>query len=303
MRILLQFPEGLKKEAKKFVDKYEKEGHEVFIASAPCYGACDLAIDEARWVKADKLVHIGHAQFVKKKLPIEVEYIEYFIDVQLEQFKAALPVLEQYKKIALATTVQHVHQFKEMKKLFEDAGKDVFSGTGFWAIREGQVLGCDSIGLKKVEKDVDAIVFVGDGMFHALAIETEKPTFVIHPQTGKIRQINDDINKLAKKRKGSVLVAVHSKTFGILVSTKVGQFYLKSAQWAKTEIEKRGKTAMILVANELEPLPINNFLIFDCYINTACPRMVDDTDEFGKPMLSLEMLREVLNTWDALEKK
>lgn len=302
MRILLQFPEGLKKEAKKFVEKYEKEGHEVFIASAPCYGACDLALDEARWIKADKLVHIGHAQFVKKKLPIDVEYIEYYIDANLDAFSKTLPNIKQFRNIALATTVQHVHQLEKMKKLLEDAGHKVFTGTGFWAIREGQVLGCDALGLKKVEKNVDSILFVGDGMFHALAIETEKPTFVIHPQTGQLKQINDDINRLAKKRKGSILAAVDAKSFAIIVSTKVGQFYLKSAQWAKAELEKRGKKAMILVANEIEPLSLNNFLIFDCYVNTACPRIVDDTDEFGKPIVNLEMLKEVFDILDKLKK-
>ncbi len=298
MRILLQFPEGLKKEAKKFVDKYEKEGHEVFIASAPCYGACDLALDEAKWIKADKIIHFGHAKFVKIELPIEVEYVPYYIDVQLDLFKKALPALEHYKKIVLGTTIQHVHQFEQMKKFFETAGKQVFSGSGFWAATEGQVLGCDSQGITKVEKNAEAIVFVGDGMFHALAIETDKPTFAIHPQTGEIRQINDDINRLAKKRKGSMLVAVNAKSFGIIVSTKVGQFALGSAQWAKKELEKRGKSAMILVANEIEPLGLNNFMLFDCYVNTACPRMADDGDEFGKPIISLAMLKEALDIAD-----
>ena len=44
------------KEAMKYAEKYEKEGHEVFIASAPCFGACDLAIEEAKssWCKENR---------------------------------------------------------------------------------------------------------------------------------------------------------------------------------------------------------------------------------------------------------
>ncbi len=305
MRILLQFPEGLKREALKYQEKYEKEGHEIFIASAPCYGGCDLPLDEARWIKADKIVHFGHAKFVKKDLPIEVEYIPYNIDVNLQAIKKAAMQLKQYNNIGLATTVQHVHQFEEMKNIFELQSQHVFAEKGYWAINVGQVLGCDSLGLKAVEKKVDAFVFVGDGMFHALAIdfETDKPVFVIHPQTGQLRQINEEIKKLKKKRKGSILAAVEAKTFGILVSTKVGQFLLGSARLTKKELEKRGKRAIILVSNEIEPLPLNNFMLFDCYINTACPRIVDDVEEFGKPILSIEMLREVFEIIDKIKNK
>ena len=47
MRILLQFPEGLKQEALSHAKKLEKEGNEVFISASPTFGACDLALDEA----------------------------------------------------------------------------------------------------------------------------------------------------------------------------------------------------------------------------------------------------------------
>src|SRR3989339_335352 len=52
VRILLQFPEGLKKEALSHAIQYRKEGHEVFLSASPCYGACDLAYAEAEAVKA-----------------------------------------------------------------------------------------------------------------------------------------------------------------------------------------------------------------------------------------------------------
>lgn len=300
MRILLQFPEGLKREALKYQEKYEEEGHEVFTASAPCYGACDLALEEAGAIGAAKLVHFGHAKFVQKDLPVEVEYIPYHVDVNLPGLKDAISQLKQYQNIALATTIQHIHQFAGMKQLFGQTGHTVFAGKGNVAAYAGQVLGCDSLAIKSVEKHADALVFVGDGMFHALAIdfETDKPIFVIHPQSGQLRKINDEIEKLRKKRKGAVLAAVDARTFGILVSTKSGQFRLDTARNIKKELEKRGKRAMILVSNELKPLALNNFMLFDCYITTACPRTADDGEEFGKPVLTASMLQEVFKITD-----
>jgi len=303
MRILLQFPEGLKKEALKYQEKYEKEGHEVFISSTPSYGACDLCLDEARWIKADKIVHFGHNKFIKHDIDIEVEYVPYYIDVNLKEFEITTSQLKEYKTIALATTVQHLHQYDKMEQILEKKGHKVVADKGYWATEKGQVLGCDSLTVKKVSKQADCIVVVGDGMFHPLAIDIEdKPVFVIAPQTGQLRQINDDIVKLKKKRKANILAAVDAKVFGILVSTKVGQFNNQVARRIKKELEKRGKKALILVANEIEPLPLQNFMLFDCYVNTACPRLADDTDELGKPCLNYDQLLEAFKVLDQLNK-
>ncbi len=299
MRILLQFPEGLKRKGLELARKYEGEGHEVFLSASPCYGACDIALDEARWLKADKIVHVGHNRFVKNDLPIPVEYIEYNIDVDIEALKAVLPHIAQHKRIGLATTVQHIHQFDAMKAFFEKNGKEVHAEAGFWAAKRGQVLGCDAIGIQKVEGKVDAIVFVGNGMFHPLAIDVKKPVFVFNVLDSSVKSVNDEIERLRKRRKGALAKALTCRRFGIMVSTKVGQFNLAHALWAKKELDRRGFESAILAANELEPITLNNFMVFDCFVNTACPRMVDDQEEFGKPILNIGMLKEMFGLLDA----
>jgi len=311
MRILLQFPEGLKKEALAYAQKYENEGHEVLLSGASCYGACDLAIEEAMAVDADKIIHFGHAPFIKKKLLIEVEYVEWHIDVDLDKFEKAIKELK-FDKIALATTVQHIHQLNEMKKILESHGKKVFVSKGPLAAYPGQVLGCDAGAISSVVKNSDAVVFVGEGHFHPLAIDAvprrqdvaeghaididpDKPVFIIHPKSGQIRKINDEIEKLRKRRKGAILKAAYAKTFGIIVSTKPGQFTLPVAEKIKKELTLLGKRSEIIVSNELSPLALNNFISFDCYIVTACPRIADDTEAFGKPVLNLKMYSDLVS--------
>jgi len=293
-RILLQFPEGLKQKAAKFAEGYEKEGHEVFLSASPCYGACDIALDEARWIKADKIVHFGHNRFMKNDLEIPVEYVEFKVDVEIARLAALLPLLEGKKRIALATTVQHVHQFDEMKRFFAGHGIEAIAGKGERACGIGQVLGCDDGAVRKAGADIDAIVFVGNGMFHPLAIgnASGKPVLALDPYSGAVRDIGKDIANLRKRRMGSIAKALSCKRFGVLLSTKPGQFNMPLAIWARDELRKHGLAADILVANELEPLSLNNFLSFDCYINTACPRMADDTEEIGKPVLNIDMLRD-----------
>ncbi|MDD5340578.1 MAG: diphthamide biosynthesis enzyme Dph2 [Candidatus ainarchaeum sp.] len=299
MRILLQFPEGLKQKALELSRKYESEGHEVFLSASACYGACDIAIDEARWLKADKIIHFGHNRFVKTDLGVPVEYVEYGIDIDVNELAAVLPHIKQYRSIALATTVQHIHQLGEMRAFFEKNGKKVFTAKGERADKEGQVLGCDAGAVTKVAKDVDAVVFVGNGLFHPLAIEVGKPVFFYDTSAKKVQDVSAEAERLRKRRKGAIAKALTCRRFGILVSTKPGQFNLAQAEWAKKELRKRGLEAAILAANELEPLSVNNFMVFDAYVTTACPRMADDSEEWGRPLLTVTMLKELFAIMDA----
>jgi 2-(3-amino-3-carboxypropyl)histidine synthase len=106
--------------------------------------------------------------------------------------------------------------------------------------------------------------------------------------------ITDEIAKQEKRRNGSLLAASEAKTFGILVSTKNGQFNLSGAQLAKKLLEKKGRRAEIVVANEFSPISLANFLSFDAYINTACPRISDDREAYGKPVVNIADIRRLL---------
>lgn len=292
MRILLQFPEGLKKFALQHAQKLEADGHEIFLSASPSYGACDLALDEAEAIHADEIVHFGHAKFpIAQPVKIPVEYVEWKVDVNVEDLHATLDELKKYGKIALATTVQHTHELEKIKEFFKSSGIEPLTKKGVLPAHEGQILGCDSLAAKIPE--AEAVLFIGDGKFHPLAMEEDKPVYVFNPYTKEFKRINDEIEKLRKRRKGAVAAAISANVFGILVSTKPGQFHLEVGKWAKRELEKIGKRAEIIVGNEFSPYSIANFNAFEAYINTACPRIVDDVDLFGKPVLNPDMLEEM----------
>ena len=115
MKILLQFPEGLKQHALEYAKKLEKEGNEVYISASPSFGACDVAIDEAKQIGADKIVHFGHAEFMH--VDFNVEYVEYPIDADLSILEKSLSLITNYKKVGIVTTVQHVHQLQSKRVL------------------------------------------------------------------------------------------------------------------------------------------------------------------------------------------
>lgn len=300
MRIMLQFPEGLKAMAPAEAAKLEAQGHEVFVAAAPCYGACDICLDEARNVKAEKIIHFGHAEFMKVKADIPIEYVPYFLDVDWKLTEpviekgAALLKKEKINSLALTFPVQHRENSVRVKELLEKSGFAVKLGMGGAHVRHpGQVLGCDSDAVKNAG-DVDAVVYFGGGKFHPTGIPSDKPVLCIDPHLGDSYWITEEIRRVERKRKGSLLAASKAKTFGILISTKCGQINMTGARMAKKMLEKNGRKAMLLVANELAPISLANFMSFDAYINTACPRINDDTDAYGKPIVNVADLKRLL---------
>ena len=296
MRILLQFPEGLKQEALRHAKKLEGEGNEVFISASPTYGACDLAIDEAKNIKADKLIHFGHAEF--NKVDFNVEYVEYSIDAPLGMLEKSLGQLNDYSTIGIVVTIQQIHQLPAIREVLEKNGKKTVVGKPYgFAKKPGQILGCDIGSAASINGDVDAFVYFGGGIFHPLgaALATTKPFFAIDPFNSRIERMDSYRERHAKRSKGKVLTALRSKRFGILVSTKNGQHNMALGKVLKKKIEDAGLGAQILVSNTFDFESLNNMREFDAFVNTACPRIaIDDIDRTAAPLLSANELMEVI---------
>jgi 2-(3-amino-3-carboxypropyl)histidine synthase len=302
MRILLQFPEGLKDKALEHASRLEKEGNEVFISASPTFGACDLALDEARMIKADKLVHFGHGEF--HKVDFNVEYVEYKIDTDLSILRSSELPLRQYTTIGIVTTIQHVHQLDDVKRFYEGIGKKVMIGKPYgFAKKEGQILGCDIGSAASLDRKVDAFVYFGGGIFHPLGalLATTKPFLVVEPFIKKVEFIDNYRETYTKRSKGKVLSALEARNFGIMVSTKNGQHNMQLGKIMKEKIEKKGMTAQILIANTFDFDSLNNMMEFDAFVNTACPRItIDDIDRLRKPLLSANELMEVMRMKDEI---
>ena len=296
MRILLQFPEGLKQYAMQYAEKLEKEGNEVYVSAEPSFGACDLAIDEAKKIGAEKLVHFGHAEF--KRVDFNVEYVEYPITASLDLLPKSLELLKPYQKLCILTTIQHVHQLRDIKTFYEQNGKQVFFNkpNGF-AKHEGQILGCDVGNVASLDKQVDAFVYFGGGLFHPVGalMQTTKPFFVIDPFQGRIEQIDYLRKEEESKKKARIARAAAARRFGILVSTKIGQYNLALANILKKKIESKGMQAVVLLANTFDFDSLNNMLEIDAFVNTACPRLVtEDQERLRKPLISPDELMLIL---------
>ncbi len=205
----------------------------------------------------------------------------------LPAVKKALPQLD--KKIGLVTTVQHIGELAKVKKLLESKGKQVFMGKG--TTYEGQVLGCNVKAATKIESKVDCFLYIGTGEFHPLgvALETDKKVIVANPSCNYVKVISEaEKRKYLAKKAARMAKAKDCSVFGLFVSTKPGQNRIKEAEKVKTKLEKQGKEAYIFLGDLISPLELLNFPQIDCWVNTACPRIVDDQESYDKLIVNYD---------------
>ncbi|MBU1204270.1 MAG: diphthamide biosynthesis enzyme Dph2 [Nanoarchaeota archaeon] len=269
--ILIQLPEGLKKQAIELSQKIEKEtGANTIISGEPCWGACDIAEQEAKELKADLILHFGHNEFTRtsiKTIYVPVKYKEQ-IKIKKDQFQK----LDKFRSIMILASAQYTNQVEKIKKQIGEKAKTFVSPL---------ILGC-----KVPTINTDAAIVIGN-QFHALgaALKTEKPVFLLDKE-GNLK----DMKRLKLQTLSNNLHKIHefrdAHNIGIIISTKPGQKQLELAQKIKQELEADQKNAVIISLKEITNTQLNNFYTIEAFINTACPRLsTDNTQEFDKPLI------------------
>ncbi len=208
----------------------------------------------------------------------------------LPAVKKAAEKMKRYERIGLITTAQHMDQLGAAASvLLKEKKKPVIGG---------QILGCNVRNAERIAKDVDAFLYVGSGMFHPSAFfrKIDKPLFTANPYSGVVEEYSAaEKEKWIKKQKARIMRCVEAGVFGVLVSTKTGQFNYGTAKKIKKKLEAKGRTALIFAGNELTPERLIGYRV-DAWVNTACPRIVDDF--FDKPVINPEELDTLLNLID-----
>lgn len=301
-RVLIQLPEGLKKEGPRLAAIVEDAGVLPIISADPCYGACDLAVSEAESLSADLIVHYGHSELIESE-KIPAIYFEARAKTDVKSVvEEALQLLKPWRRIGLVTTVQHAGKLDEARRLLNEAGKTVAVGDAGHTKYPGQITGCDYSNAESIKDGVDAFLFLGGGRFHplGLAIEVMKPTIVADLYEGRAYSIDPEVQRLIRKRWACITKAKESKNFGVLIGLKAGQKNVQAALAIRDLLIGEGKSATVLALREINNNALLQFPSLEAFVNTACPRV--SFDEFQKPVLTVKEALVMLGRlkWESL---
>ena len=295
-RVLVQLPEGLKPLGFELAQLVEREtGAEVFLSGDPCYGACDLALSSKSSVKAELLVHVGHAEIPGEFHDESVMFIEAQTDVSIDQpMLQAAKMLAEEHRIGLASNIQHIHQIERARQILEELGKEVLIGRpSGWLKYAGQVLGCDYGSVRAIADKVDAFVVLSGGDFHAMGIPlaTGKRTIVVDPFEGTAKEMTDTCRRFLQKRWANISKFREAKKVGIIVGLKSSQMNISLSRRIKQLLQENGYLAALVCAVEITPETLSSFTDLDAYVEISCPRIsTDDQERYRKPILNPEEL-------------
>ena len=283
-RVILQFPEGLKRQAAGVALSLSRNTEaQIIVHGEPCFGACDVPKS-----RTDLIVQFGHLPIPSLDTPNSMMFI------QARSSADPIPVLERAygllpSKVGLLTTAQHIHMIVPMVEFLKSKGKDVLVGKGDGRLfAEGQVLGCNASCARSIAKKVDAFVYVGTGDFHPLAISLAVPNQVLaaDPISNEIKDMAETRDRLLRQRHGAIERARDARRFGILLSEKPGQRREKLAEYSHRILAQEGREAVIVEMDLVTPVKLTS-LGLDAWVSTACPRVaLDDSGAFDVPVLT-----------------
>ena len=292
----VQLPAGLRRKAGEIAAFLEGHGYEVIFSGDPSYGACDVADRDMAEAGAGMLLHFGHSPMLAHA-EIPVAYVEVQDDIPLVPAVAPhVDVLRKYgTSVALVTTVQHVRGLPDVASFLSSQGFDPFIGSpGSRVAHDGQVLGC-SFEAARIP-GAHFCLYLGTGYFHpvGIALATDLPVLYCNPYTGECNDISALKDKIVRKRYAVMVSAESCERFGILVSTKPGQYRREEAQEIQNLLRAHKKKCQLIYAREITMSLVCDY-DHEAYVVVACPRIaVDDAETFTKPVLTAAEARLML---------
>ncbi len=229
-------------------------------------------------------------------MPMKMFFIETKANVSVE-FPATLAA-KLPKRLCLAASVQFSHQLPHLQQQLIGNGKEVTLLKARHSKHVGQILGC---GYSKMEFDAagtDAFLYVGDGLFHpeALLLGSDKDVYCFDPFTKEFKKLGREwAVRIRKKEKGALLTFLSSDRIGVVITVKPGQLGVQVALKDIFSLQQKfpDKKFHFLVCDTIDFIQLANFPFIQCFVNTACHRMIDDYDKFPKPVINIEEVLKV----------
>ncbi len=178
----------------------------------------------------------------------------------------------KYNKKCVLSTIQFKHRINEVCKEING-----FNG--------GVILGCS----RKIQES-DCYIIITTGLFHAINIKllTNKPVFTISPEG--VKELSDkEYRKELLKKEAIKAKVINSRLIGVIESTKPGQ--KRDGLSIVRKLREKGYEAYLFVSNEVTPTQLNDYPV-DAWINTACPRIIDDG--FDKPIINWDDIKDII---------
>ena len=112
----------------------------------------------------------------------------------------------------------------------------------------------------------------------------------IDPYSGEIRKMDEYADRILRIRFARIIKAQTVQKWGIIVSSKEGQYRMKLAKELKKILKEEGMEAYIIVLDHVNPDVLLPYMELQGFVVTA-----DDSQMYEKPVITPQELEIVLN--------
>ncbi|KAK3493325.1 putative diphthamide synthesis protein-domain-containing protein [Neurospora crassa] len=296
-RVALQMPEGLLLFATTISDILTQfcPGIETLIMGDVTYGACCIDDYTARAMGCDLLVHYAHSCLI----PVDVTKIKtlyVFVDISIDT-SHLLATLERNfapgKSIAMVGTIQFNATIHGVRSTLQKAGYEVIIPQ-IAPLSKGEILGCTSPNLSQFltssGKQVDMILYLGDGRFHLESIMIHNPSIPAYrydPYSRKLTHETYGHEEMQDVRRSAIRQAKTAKKWGLILGSLGRQGNPNTLGLIEEKLKANGTPFVNFCLSEIFPGKLAMMSDVECWVQVACPRLsIDWGYAFPRPLLT-----------------
>ncbi|XP_008423167.1 2-(3-amino-3-carboxypropyl)histidine synthase subunit 1 [Poecilia reticulata] len=288
-RVALQLPEGLQMFACAIADIIERFTEaDTIIMGDVTYGACCVDDFTARALGADFMVHYGHSCLIPIDSTTGIKMLYVFVDIQMDNAHFLDTVKFNFhpgQSLALVSTIQFVAALQAVSAALRPEYDVLVPQCR--PLSPGEILGCTS---PRLDRHVDAIIYLGDGRFHLESImiaNPDIPAYRYDPYSKVFSREYYDHKAMRVSRLQAIDQARLAQRWGLILGTLGRQGSPKVLQHLETKLESLGKSFTRVLLSEVFPSKLDLIPDVDAWVQIACPRLsIDWGTAFSKPLLS-----------------
>ncbi|XP_054649979.1 2-(3-amino-3-carboxypropyl)histidine synthase subunit 1 isoform X3 [Dunckerocampus dactyliophorus] len=288
-RVALQLPEGLQMFACAIADIIERFTEaDTIVMGDVTYGACCVDDFTARALGADFMVHYGHSCLVPIDSTAGIKMLYVFVDIQMDNAHFLDTVKLNFPPgqfLAIVSTIQFVAALQAVSAALK-SDYDVLVPQ-CRPLSPGEILGCTS---PRLDRNVNAIIYLGDGRFHLESImiaNPDIPAYRYDPYSKVFSREYYDHEAMRAFRIKAIDEARSAQKWGLILSTLGRQGSPKVMEHLESRLQSLGKHFTRVLLSEIFPSKLDLLPDVDAWVQIACPRLsIDWGSAFSKPLLS-----------------
>ncbi|XP_071395883.1 2-(3-amino-3-carboxypropyl)histidine synthase subunit 1 [Centroberyx affinis] len=288
-RVALQLPEGLQMFACVIADIIERFTEaDTIVMGDVTYGACCVDDFTARALGADFMVHYGHSCLIPIDSTAGIKMLYVFVDIQMDNAHFLDTVKFNFPpghSLALVSTIQFVAALQAVSAALRPEYEVLVPQCR--PLSPGEILGCTS---PRLERHVNAIIYLGDGRFHLESImiaNPDIPAYRYDPYSKVFSREYYDHKAMRASRRQAIDKASSAERWGLILGSLGRQGSPKVLEHLESKLKSLGKSFTRVLLSEIFPSKLDLMADVDAWVQIACPRLsIDWGTAFSKPLLS-----------------